>query len=95
MKYTEFKLKRVSGTPVSDKELITDLKNVATSNQGKKVTQKVYMETGIYNCSTLIRRFGSWNKALTLAGLNVSNEINISLETFRPAKVSALFHEPT
>ena len=80
MKHTEFKLKRVSGTPVSDEELIDDLKKVATSIQGKKVTQKIYTENGSFNCSTLIRRFGSWNKALTLTGLNVSNEINISDE---------------
>jgi hypothetical protein len=73
-----FKLSRVSGAPVSDAELITDLQRVAQSLNLSTVSQKMYGEVGAYDYSTVIRRFGSWNEGLRLAGLTLSNENNIS-----------------
>lgn len=75
-----FKLSRVSGSPVSDEELIADLKQVAQSLNLDTVPQKKYGAFGTFDYSTVIRRFGSWNDALRLAGLTLSNEIDISEE---------------
>lgn len=75
-----FKLSRVSGAPVSDEELIADLQRIAQSLNSDTVTQKKYEALGTFDYSTIIRRFGSWNNALLLAGLSLSNEINISDE---------------
>ncbi len=73
-----FKLSRVSGAPVSDEELIADLQRVATTLNSDTVPQKTYGSLGTFDYSTLIRRFGSWHNALRLAGLSISNEVNIS-----------------
>jgi len=75
-----FKLSRVSGAPVSDEELIADLQQVASTLGSDTVSQKNYGICGKFDYSTLIRRFGSWNSALQLAGLSIANEINISDE---------------
>jgi hypothetical protein len=75
-----FKLSRVSGAPVSDEELIADLQLVASVLGSDTVPQKTYGIRGKFDYSTLIRRFGSWNCALRLAGLSIANEINISDE---------------
>jgi hypothetical protein len=75
-----FKLSRVSGSPVSDAELIADLQRVAQSLNSNTMSQKQYGTVGAYDSSTVQRRFGSWNEALCLAGLSLSNEINISDE---------------
>lgn len=80
MNDSAFKWERVSGVPVADEELIADLKRVALNTGGINVTQKVYAEHGTFDCSTVIRRFSSWNKALTMAGLPLSNEMNVSDE---------------
>ena len=73
-----FKLSRVSGVPVSDEELIADLKRVALLLHSNTVPQKKYGVVGTFHYSTVIRRFGSWNNALHLAGLSLSNEVEIS-----------------
>ncbi len=76
----QFKLSRVSGVPISEKELIADLQSVASIFGSNTVSQKAYSIHGKFDYSTLIRRFGSWNRALQLAGLSIANEINISDE---------------
>ena len=73
-----FKLSRVSGAPVTDEELIADLQRVASSLGSGTVPQKTYGSLGTFDYSTLIRRFGSWNNALRVAGLSISNEIDLS-----------------
>ena len=75
-----FKLSRVSGAPVSDDELIADLQRVAQSLNSGTVPQKKYGTLGTFDYSTVTRRFGSWNNALRLAGLSLSNEVDISDE---------------
>lgn len=73
-----YHIERVSGMPVTDGELLTDLRSVAANLGKKTVGQKEYRQLGKYDDSTASNRFGSWNKALLAAGLAVSNEVNIS-----------------
>lgn len=80
MNDASFKWERVSGVPATDEELIADLKRVELIADGKNVTQKLYAHHGTFDYSTVIRRFGSWNKALAKAGLAISNEVNVSDE---------------
>jgi hypothetical protein len=80
MSNSKFELIRAKNAPVTDEELINDLKRVSEIAGTGKVTQKVYGEYGKYDVSNLGRRFGTWNKALQSAGLSISNEINISDE---------------
>ncbi len=65
---------------VSEDDIIEDLKIVAQRLNQTSLTQKNYTEYGKYDCTTVSRKFGSWNKALKISGLEFSNEINISDE---------------
>ncbi|MCX6647256.1 MAG: HNH endonuclease [bacterium] len=76
----KFKLSRVKGAPVSDDELLDDLRLVAGNLGQSTVPLLTYRNFGKYDESTLIRRFGSWNAALIAAELSLSNEILISDE---------------
>lgn len=80
MEKTTFSLSRVSGAPVTDQELLDDLRRVALAMGLKTVPQKRYAVDGKFDYSTVIRRFSSWNEALKRAGLDISNEINLSDE---------------
>jgi len=80
MKQPVFRIVRVSGSPVKDDDLLTDLKRVAESLGSITVPQEKYGKLGTYDYSTLIRHFGSWNKALLAAGLSLSNRVNIADE---------------
>jgi len=80
MTSNNFKLYRVSGQPVSDAELLADLKNVSEMLKASTVSMPKYDEIGKYSNTTLARRFGTWNNALIKAGLTVSNEVNITDE---------------
>jgi len=75
-----FKLVRVSGQPVSDAELLADLRRVAETLGSSTVSMPKYREYGKYDDSNLAKRFGTWNNALLKAGLTLSHEVNISDE---------------
>jgi hypothetical protein len=75
---TPYVIKRVSGMPVSNDELLADLRRIALSTGKNTVGEIEYKTSGKYNERTVSRRFGSWNKALLAAGLSISNEVNIS-----------------
>lgn len=77
MKNDDFKIVRVSGMPVSSEDLLADLLRVASATGKGTVGQKEYHKVGTYDYSTIIRRFGSWNKALVAADLSITNEVNI------------------
>lgn len=77
MEELKFKLERAKNTPVSDEEILSDLRRVSGILNSSKVTQKLYGEHGQYDCSNVGRRFGTWNKALEAAGLSLSNLCNI------------------
>ncbi len=74
----KFKLTRVSGQPVSDEELLVDLRRIAELLGSSTVSMPKYRKLGKFDDSTLTRRFGTWNSALSKAGLTISNELNIS-----------------
>lgn len=75
-----FKLERVPGAPVSDSDIIADLKRVAALSANGTVSQPFYRTNGTFDERNISRRFGSWNRALETAGLAISNEVNISDE---------------
>jgi hypothetical protein len=75
-----FHVSRVSGQPVTDSELLADLRRVAKQLNASAVSQPIYREHGQYDSTTVSRRFGTWNKAILAAGLSVSNEVDISDE---------------
>lgn len=72
-----FQVLRVSGQPVTDADLLADLRHVAGLLHSPTVSRPAYREHGRYGATTLNSRFGSWNKALVAAGLSISHEINI------------------
>ncbi|HZZ61350.1 MAG TPA: HNH endonuclease [Roseiarcus sp.] len=76
----KFRLERVSGAPVSNDEILSDLRRAAELAGTTVVTQKLYSEFGRYNPSTALRRFGTWNNAIVAAGLQIANEINFTDE---------------
>ncbi|MDQ1244673.1 MAG: endonuclease [Campylobacterota bacterium] len=76
----KFEFIRPSNAPVSNKEMIDDLKSVAKKLQKTTVTQKDYGVNGSFDYTTVSRRFGTWNNALKEASLSFSNESNISDE---------------
>ncbi|HUD50376.1 homing endonuclease associated repeat-containing protein [Parvibaculum sp.] len=80
MNDVKFKLERVQGAPVADQELLVDMRRAAELAGTGVLSQRLYSEFGRYDPTTASRRFGSWNKAVEAAGLQIANEINISDE---------------
>jgi hypothetical protein len=78
MQHDQFELHRVSGMPVSDQELLADLRATAANLGKSTIGQKEYRQSGKYDDSTVTRRFSGWNNALRAAGLPLSNEVDIS-----------------
>ncbi len=78
MEDSKFKLVKAKNTPVSNEEILSDMRRVSNTLNTTKITQKIYGEHGQYDTSNIGRRFGTWNKALEAAGLSVSNQCNIS-----------------
>jgi hypothetical protein len=73
-----FKVSRVQGALVQDGEILDDLRLVAGKTGSPRVSQSKYKSHGSFDESTVARRFGSWNKALLAAGLELSNEVGLS-----------------
>ncbi len=61
---------RGSGNPITDEELLDDLKQVARDENTETITQQLYGNRGKFDCTTVSRRFGSWKEALLRAGLS-------------------------
>ena len=64
----------------TDFDLIQDLKRVADIYGKNSVTAKEYNVYGTYNSHTLIRHYGSWNKILELAHLEININRNLTNE---------------
>ena len=60
--------------PITDKAIIEDIKMVQGKLGKTTLTIKEYDKFGTISSSTALRRFGSWNRALSLAGVDVSNQ---------------------
>lgn len=58
----------VKKTPISDSDLLHDISRVMSQVGHNRLTLKKYDELGKYNSSTVVRRFGTWNLALSKAG---------------------------
>ncbi len=65
---------------LTDEDVIADLKEVAAIYQSKSLTAKEYDNYGKYYSSTLIRRYGTWNAILKLAGMEANLNRNFSNE---------------
>ncbi|MCM1424370.1 MAG: HNH endonuclease [bacterium] len=67
----EFKLNEYHRN-VPNKELLADIKRVAKFLDKNPLTQRDYKKQGKYGTNTIRRRFGSWNKALELCGMQAN-----------------------
>lgn len=65
---------------VADEALIADLQRVAAALERKSLRYHEYKAQGQFSPNTVTRRFGSWNKALQLAGLTKTRQYKISDE---------------
>jgi len=62
---------------ISDDDLLTDLRRVAAEQSVGTLRQRLYKDLGKYGVTTVIRRFGSWNRAIDQAGLKTTIERNV------------------
>ena len=65
---------------ISDDDLLSDLRRVASEQPDGRLKQRAYRNTGKYGVTTIIRRFGSWNVAIKSANIGVTIERDISDE---------------
>ncbi len=76
----QFEYSPPKNQPVSTEDLIADLKSVASDLKTEKLSQSLYVKHGRFDPSTIIRRFGTWNKAISKIGLKPANIVNYSDE---------------
>ena len=76
----KFRLERVSGAPASEDEILFDLRRAAEVAGTTVMTQKLYLQFGLFNPSTALRHFGTWNNAVLAAGLQIANQISYTDE---------------
>ena len=73
---TEFQIRlRRRNIPLTD--LIEDIQKVARELGTDAVTARQYDERGLFGVRTVLRKFGTWNDALSEAQLTVSNRLDI------------------
>lgn len=65
-------------TPSED--FLTDIRNVAKKLNKNSTTMDQYREHGKYHPTTLTNRFGSWNKVMEAADLEIGRKVNIPEE---------------
>ena len=66
---------------IPDNELLEDLKRVAIKLGSDSISSREYNENGgKYNSGTVAARFGSWNNALSKAGLQLVHQRDVSSE---------------
>lgn len=73
----DFKL-RLNARHFSDEELLEDLRRAAAALGSPSVSQRGYLQVGRFSCKPFINRFGSWNRAIEIAGLSTSRETEVS-----------------
>jgi hypothetical protein len=66
---------------ITDEDIIGDLRKAASASGKLNLTKREYKEKGRYGVTTVIRRFGSWSKAVQKAGLKKTRAGNISMKT--------------
>lgn len=65
---------------VSEDDLISDIQSVRNRLSKARITKEDYSIHGKYSTGTIERRFGTWNKALIKAGLQLNTQFDISEE---------------
>lgn len=73
---TTFKLS-IRERNIDKEHLLNDLRRVTSHLNQKSITKLQYDEYGCFGATTFLRRFGTWNNALALAGLDVVCRQNI------------------
>ena len=76
---SKFRLERVRA-PISNGEIIADIRRVADLAGTNFISFRLYRELGNYDPTTAALRFGTWNGALEAAGLEIAGERNITGE---------------
>lgn len=71
-----FEYTNPKNSPKTDEELLNDIIKVSKCLKSDILTQKMYALNGLYDVSTITRRFGTWNKAVEKAGLRAGNICN-------------------
>lgn len=67
---------------VTDEELLSDLQRASKETGKQSLTIVEYEEHGHYDSTTIMRHFGTWNTALKIAGLQISNSQYTNQELF-------------
>ncbi|MBQ3166297.1 MAG: HNH endonuclease [Clostridia bacterium] len=67
---------------VTDEELIEDMKRVSHEYNFSSMSMREYSQYGRFDCSTISRRFGTWNDALAIARIGVKNKFWTEEELF-------------
>lgn len=70
----------------TDDELINDLKQTAQQLGFESLSAREYDENGSFSSSAVERRFGTWNKALEIAGLGIRCREYNNTELFKILK---------
>jgi len=65
------KMKKQAGRNYSNTELIDELKRIAILIEKKELSKSEFNENSEINATTIANRFGSWEKGLKFAGLEV------------------------
>lgn len=66
----------------TDEQLLADIRKIAKHLHKESLSQKEYDACGEFNSSTAARRFGSWNRALSLAGIGARNVFHSKKDLF-------------
>ena len=66
----------------TDEELIEDMKKVSQEHGLSSMSMREYSQYGQFDCSTIIRRFGTWNSALKIALIGLKNKFWTEEELF-------------
>lgn len=74
MSKNKYVVGRSKGMPVSDDELLEDLRRVAEEINRNTVPKKTYRKRGRFDDTTFNAHFQTWNAALSRAGLGISYE---------------------
>lgn len=76
---TDFQI-RLRRRNIPPTDLIEDIQKVSCELGHGAVTAREYDERGLFGVRTVLRKFGTWNNALTNAGLEISNRLDITNE---------------
>ena len=72
----------LSETSIPEEKLVADLKRVAKELDKKTITMADYDKTGNFGSATVCKRFGGWNKAKSIAGLEIGRLYNTTDEEY-------------